>query len=141
MNRLILTSEMSAEQLREELGFLVQFFRLRGHTECSVLFGYAWGIEYYREQEWYDITLPLCRLEDEVRRLEAEGLGYIGHDDLMVAFPPVDAEFRFCHDADIHLEFDESSEVIESFHERWALRGYAPKKWIKGNDGKWLEWS
>jgi hypothetical protein len=52
--------------------------------------------------------------------------GELGQDDLFLKFPTLNLEFHFCNDSDIHIYFDEGSEVVEVFYSRWKLRGFSP---------------
>ena len=50
MLREIVTSPIERKQLHEELDFMVQYFLEKGVTTCTVLFGFAWGNDYYPRQ-------------------------------------------------------------------------------------------
>ena len=133
--REILTYPIEAAEIREELLFVLEYFRARGHSSCEVLFGWAWGNDYYPTDEWAYRTCDLGSVLPEVERAEQAGWGKLGQDDLYLKFPTLDLEFRFCNDSDLHISFDQASDVVESFYSRWKARGFSPAEWAKRSDG------
>ncbi len=125
----ILTFELNKEQLNEELMFMVEYFTKKGIESCTVLFGFAWGIEYYPGNEWQNEEIKLNQLISKVREVEATGIGTLGRDDLFVKVSEV--EFRFCNDTDVHISFSKTNEDIEFYYSRWKQLGYQPAEWLK----------
>lgn len=120
---------MTKEQLWEELRNFVAFFTSRDVEECLVLFGFAWGIEYYPDKDWEAETILLKELESRILQLEKRGLGEFGYNDVFVELDEI--EFRFCNDTDIHIGFDSHQPFIEDFYSRWETLNYYPAEWIK----------
>ena|SRR5688572_30839864 len=133
INREILTHPLSKQQIHEELRHFVEFFSAKGVTTCRVLFGFAWGNEYYPSNEWSDEEIELTNLIKKVEEVEASGLGAVGSDDLFVKVPSM--EFQFCHESDIHISFTEHHPDTESFLQRWKTQGFKPAEWIKNEGG------
>lgn len=129
--REVLTYPLELTHVREELRFVLEYFRGLGCKSCELLFGFAWGNEYYPSDEWPYATWELGAVLGEVERVERAGWGELGQDDLFLKFPTLNLEFRFCNDADIHICFDEGGGVVETFYSRWKLRGFSPAEWIK----------
>lgn len=136
MSREIITNPITPAQMHEELAFFIQFFMQLGREQCEVIFGFAWGNEYYPGREWSVITIPLVGLAEELRRVEAAELGRLGDDDLFVSVPPLPLEFHFCHESDLHITFSEPGEITEHFYQRWKSRGFAPAEWTRTAAGK-----
>lgn len=132
MLREIVTYPLERKQLQEELDFMVQYFRKKGVTTCTVLFGCAWGNEYYPGNDWVDEETPLEKLVEKVRAIEESGMGALGKDDLVVKV--ADLEFRFCNDSDIHIRFTAPDNESESFYLRWKKLGYQPAEWVKNKE-------
>jgi hypothetical protein len=132
MLREIVTSPIERKQLHEELDFMVQYFLEKGVTTCTVLFGFAWGNDYYPGNEWFDEEIPLEKLVEKVREIEESGIGALGKDHLCVNVS--DLEFQFCNDSDIHIRFTESNNDSESFYLRWKQLGYQPAEWVKNKE-------
>ena len=136
MKKEILTYPLSKEQIDKELAFFAQYFIESGHKEFEILFGYAWGNEYYDTNEWNYETIEIEQLVNKVTSLEAKGFGVLGCDDLFIKIPGQSFDFRFCNDSDIHISFKESNSIIEDFYNRWKALGYSPAEWAEGENNK-----
>ncbi|WP_414675965.1 hypothetical protein [Limnobacter sp.] len=126
--REILTYPLSKEQFWEEFRHFVAYFLNRGISECSVLFGFDWGNEYYPGEDWIPETIKLEELEAKILELESRGLGEFGYNDIFIELAQV--EFRFCNDTDIHIGFDRHQPLIKEFYSRWEALGYCPAEWL-----------
>ncbi len=136
MKREILTFPIERIQIQEELKFFVEYFTKKGLLYCQVLVGSAWGMDYHTTPNWnYDNSI-LSELLDKVKYLEDKDYGRLGSDDLFLKFENLQIEFLFCNDSDIHIKFTETSEIIESFYERWKSLGYSPAEWGHDEKGK-----
>lgn len=129
MEREILTYPIEKDQVHDELVFFVEYFSGKGFEDCEILFGFAWGIEYYPGKDWPYEKIKLSNLIEKVDEVEASGIGSLGYDDLFIKI--ADLEFRFCNDTDIHIYFEKSNEDIEFYYTRWKQLGYQPAEWIK----------
>ncbi len=132
MEREILTYPLTKEQVRDELMFCSEYFSKQGAKLCEVLFGFAWGNQYYPSAEWPYEKIKLSELPDKVRTVENSGIGSLGTDDLFVKIRGL--QFRFCNDSDIHIYFTEPCEDIEYFYSRWKQLGYQPAEWLKNQE-------
>ncbi len=132
MEREILTYPISAEQMNDELSFMVEYFSNKGIEKCSILFGFAWGNEYYPTSEWVDEEIELRKLVPKVKEVEASGIGEVGRDDLFIELSGL--QFRFCNDSDVHIYFLEHNDDIEYFYSRWKKLGYQPAEWLKNQE-------
>ena len=132
MEREILTYPISTEQMNEELSFMVEYFSNKVIDKCSVLFGFAWGNNYYPGNEWFDEEIELRNLIQKVNDVEASGIGAIGRDDLFIKISGL--EFRFCNDSDVHIYFSKHNDDIEFYYARWKQLGYQPAEWLKNQE-------
>jgi hypothetical protein len=69
MQREVLTYPLSEVQLREELRHFVEFYFAKGIASCDVLFGFAWGNEYYPTKDWIEEQVPLSDLIAKVNQV------------------------------------------------------------------------
>ncbi len=129
MEREILTYPITCKQLNDELSFVIEYFSKKGIEKCNILFGFAWGNEYYPGKEWPEEEIELIDLIQKVKDIEASGIGVLGKDDLFVKL--LGLEFRFCNDSDVHIYFYEHTEDIEFYYTRWKGLGYRPAEWLK----------
>lgn len=133
MERELLTYPLANAELRAELVFTLEHLRECGFSECKVLFGYAWGMEYYQDDQWVAEALPLGSVLAKIAEVEARGIGRLGADDLFLEFPSF--SFLFCNDSDVHLRFSEDAPLVEFFFSRWERLGYKPAEWLSGEGG------
>jgi hypothetical protein len=129
MKREICTCPLMKEFLQKELDYIVWYFTEKGIITCHILFGFAWGMNYYPGSEWLSENIALEELKNLVAKVENTGIGQLGQDDLFIQFPNL--EFKFCNDSDVHIYFEEHSPDIEFFYSRWKELGYQPLEWIK----------
>lgn len=129
VKREITTYPLTREQVQDELSFLVEYFTGKGIETCSVLFGFAWGNEYYPGKEWQAEDVRLEDLISKVSDVEASGIGILGGDDLRVDMPGL--EFLFCHESDIHIRFSDPNDDIEFYYAHWKQLGYKPAEYLK----------
>jgi len=125
----ICTSQLIKELLQKELSHIVWYFTEKGTVVCHILFGFAWGMDYYADNEWISEPIALDDLINKIAKVENSGIGHLGQDDLFVKVSNL--EFRFCNDSDIHIYFKEHSPDIEYFYSRWRELGYQPSERIK----------
>ncbi len=133
MSRELFSYPPTDAQLRDELAFIVQHLRELGFESCEVLFGFAWGHEYYPGSHWEAETILLDSLLSKVEEVEGRGLGSVGEDDLWLKVP--DFEFLFDHHACIYLMFEEDAVLVNFFFARWESLGFPHAEWRKGEDG------
>ena len=127
--REIVTHEIPKAAMWEELTHLASRLAELGQEQCDVLFGFAWGNDYYPTSKWNDVRLAVADLIKEVQRVEAAKYGKLGDDDLIVRISALGLEFKFCNDSDIHISFAEPSDITASFYSRWMRLGYGPAEY------------
>ena len=120
----LITCPLSAPQLAEELTWLVEIFSRRGIESCDVLFGYAWGNEYYLTAQWEYECVAIDQVAVAVSAVEIRGLGRLGQDDLWLRVADPQVEYRFCNDSDLHLAFSEANWLVDLTRARWQQKGY-----------------
>ena len=127
MSSEIVTGQIGEPLLRAELEFVLRYLAESQHENCDVLFGYAWGNDYYPTSRWDYVAMPVANVMEEVVRVESLGMGRLGENDLFIRLPRLPIEFRFCHESDLHLEFEETNEILRAMSIRWEALGYMPK--------------
>jgi hypothetical protein len=112
--------------LRSELRFMIEYFLELGQTQCELVFGWHWGLNYPPGDPWGTNLCPLSDVEAEVQKPELAGLGKLGHDDVQILFPEIHLDFQFCHHCGIHLTFATEDQVSRDFCKRWSDAGLDP---------------
>lgn len=118
----IVTIVLARDALWQELNFLIGHFRDKEILKCEVLFGYSWGIYYYDGQPWKEEEIDLLSLIELIHKTERSGIGTFGESDLIISLPGI--KFNFCHEGDIHIEFENGSSDALVFLDRWKNSGY-----------------
>lgn len=129
MKREVVTRILAKPEAERELEYLVEYYTEKGEQNCKVLFGFAWGNDYYPGKEWPEEEISITELPRKVKSVEETGIGNIGGDDLFVYVGGL--EFLFCHESDIHIIFSSHVPEIEHFFSRWVTQGFEPSEWIK----------
>lgn len=129
MSREILTHPLPRAVIRDELGALLNKLKDVGQRDLHVRFGFAWAEQF--RAGWDEIVLPSTQLLPEIGRLEGTGAGRLGSDDLFIRVAALGLEFQFCNDSDIHLRFDQPTDLTESFFASWQAQGFKPAEWLK----------
>jgi hypothetical protein len=122
----IITRSLDVSDMWRELSFVSKHLQQLGEDRCFVIFGFAWGSEYYDGGLWKEVEIPIIKLAEEVGRVQQAGLGSLGSDDLFIRVPQLEIEFHFCNDSDIHLSYEQPSELSEFFYENWKSKGFSP---------------
>lgn len=117
------TLYLSPQQVREELQALLDAARAIGIERCTVVFGFAWGNDYYPGNRWTPVELSLGDLRREVTHAESLGWGPLTDNDLTLEFPPHVDQFLFCHENDIHVHTTRKGPLFEAMNERWIKLG------------------
>ncbi|MCQ4145398.1 hypothetical protein [Vogesella sp. AC12] len=118
----IVTIVLARDALWQELNFLIGYFSEKGMLKCEVLFGYSWGIYYYDDQPWKEEEIDLLSLSNLIHKMEQNGLGTFGGSDMIIFLPGI--KFNFCHESDIHIEFENGNFDAPVFLDRWKSSGY-----------------
>lgn len=134
MKRTIFAGFFNREQMLEELNYITKYLATRGYEYCEILFGAGWGALYYPNDWLYEkVTFP--EMFEKINTLEEE-LGSIGEDDFYIKIIDSTIEFLLCHEEDIHLSFDESSDITEHFYNHWKELGYSSEEWEVDENNK-----
>ncbi len=120
----ITTYPLTNQQIRQELEFLIQYFLKRGFVDCKILFGYAWGLEYYQD-DWVYETIALADILTKINQVEQLKIGSLGYDNFYIQIAGL--EFNFCDESDIHLKYCEFNDDVEFVYQRWKSLNYQPQ--------------
>lgn len=113
---IVYTRQLSREECKSSLDEIIDI--LRGHQvlQIEMMFGFAWGNEY---KEWTPFMVPIDEITLEIDKAGQSGTGDFYNDDTFVTLDEQKCEILFCHEYDIHLEFDEINKVVKDIIESW----------------------
>lgn len=119
------TCILTLEKLWLEIFHIVDYFKSKDVRSCQILFGWAWGMEYYSELEWQEEEILLNDLVKKIHTVEKMNIGQFTKDDVFIKIG--DLSFNFCHESDIHLVFDVENDITKHFFDRWKSLGFEPR--------------
>ena len=115
---LVLTGELTREQMLEELRYTASEFQRVGVLMCNVEFGFAWQLA---DHEKVTSVAP-ADVEALIQDLERVNAGVLGEDDVRLRVDGI--EVLFCHDSDVHVfHDDERLSLVLGWTNRWVALG------------------
>lgn len=132
------TSILELDVLWKQLRSFLSILKNNGIREVDILFGSAWGNFIYPGVNWEYIRLPVEQVESRIIEEEEKENGKFGSDDLFLTHPDISFEIQFCHEADIHLWYEEITPLLEEVVSAWEISNLNPRQFIKQNN-KWLK--
>jgi hypothetical protein len=87
--------------------------------QIEMMFGFAWGNEY---KGWTPFIVSADEIAIEIDKAEQSGTGSFYNDDTFFYLGELNCEILFCHEYDIHLEFDKPNEVVNDIIKGWRTR-------------------
>lgn len=107
---------------------MIEYFLKLGQTQCELVFGWHWGLNYPPGNPWGTNLYPLSDVEIQIQKPELAGLGKLGDDDVQILFPALHLDFEFCHHCGIHLIYEKEDQVSRDFYQRWLDAELGPIK-------------
>jgi hypothetical protein len=115
----VYTKQLSREQCKNCLDEIIDILQINQVPEIKMLFGFAWGNDY---KDWTSFLVSTDEITIEIDRAEKSGTGNFFNDDTFFYLPEFDCEILFCHEYDIHLEFNQSNMVVNAIIEAWKRK-------------------
>jgi hypothetical protein len=115
----VYTKQLSREDCKTCLAEIIGILRANKVLEIEMLFGFAWGNDY---KDWTPFIVSTTDIMIELDKAEKSGAGSFFNDDTFFCMPAWDCEVLFCHEYDIHLEFDRSNVIVAAIIEAWKSK-------------------
>lgn len=87
--------------------------------EIEMMFGWAWGNEY---KDWTPFMVSTNDIATEIDKAEQSGAGNFYNDDTFFYLKEWHCQILFCHEFDIHLDFDENNNLVDDIIGRWKKK-------------------
>ena len=123
MHHELVSDPLGAEDLWADLTTNIELLKAAGHTDALVLFGFAWGRHFYKDQ-WHDLPMALDVLTQRVAEAEAKKWGRLGDDNLYITIEALSIRLHYSHESDIHLSHGDENPVVASIRQRWLSLGW-----------------
>lgn len=113
---IVYTKRLSREDYEACLYEIINILKANKIREVEMLFGFAWGNDY---KNWTPFIVATDDILIEIDKAEKSGAGDFFNDDTFFTLPNLGCEILFCHEYDIHLEFDQSNVVVNAITVAW----------------------
>jgi hypothetical protein len=105
----IFTRQLDLIEYENCLYEILDFFKDNKVIEVEIMFGWTWGNEY---KNWTPFTIAIEGVVDEIDKANKSGSGSFYDDDMVFYLNNIGIEILFCHEHDIHLNYNEANELI-----------------------------
>ncbi|GAB4093023.1 hypothetical protein GCM10028786_19500 [Flaviaesturariibacter terrae] len=117
----IRTPILTFDQRLPELTFIIELLRSYNIKTVDLLFGWPWGNEY---GGWTPFQIGLDEILTKISEAEASGAGTFKEDDLSIIADKPQIELLFCHEYDLHLDFNDENTIVAAILDHWRTCGY-----------------
>jgi hypothetical protein len=129
MNREMVTDPLGVEDLWADLRINLKHLQELGVQRVLMLFGFSWGkFIYGKDQPWHDMPVPLDAVETMLTEAHQKGYGALGHDNVYITIPAMDARLQYSHEIDIHLSFETRNAFVTAVLDRWTANQWFTEK-------------
>ena len=118
------------EKYIENLKVILKILTKNNYNEINLLFGFAWGNKY---KDWTPFKVLTKEIESEISLAEIKQVGKFGNDDLFIIIQELQTEIMFCHEMDIHLEFNSENKITNEIINYWNLNNLIKIKKTKNS--------
>ena len=117
------------ERVNEVIGFLLK----NKITTVDILFACMW------DDGWEPFTANVPDIMDHIRRHEQKTGSRFGENDVYINLPRLETQIVFCHEADLHIEFNNSNPLVRDILAGWEIGGLLHCTQINGKNVEWNE--
>ncbi|MES2704417.1 MAG: hypothetical protein V4649_17385 [Bacteroidota bacterium] len=112
MKYIVFTPMMEEDEFLAECRLIVDVLLTHEVNEVEMFFGTSWG-------DWQPFSTVAAKIWDNIRMQETtSGSSFPGHD-VYITVLDRNIEFVFCHECDVHIEFDEADDIVRETVSRW----------------------
>jgi hypothetical protein len=98
---------------------LIDIFKKNEIKDVEILFGWAWGNEY---KVWTPFNVEIDNILDEIYKAEKTGYGNFYKDDIFITLNEFQAGIRFCHEHDIHINYNSECDIVLDIVSAWEKK-------------------
>ena len=106
---------MDLKEFLKEVDFIVDVLKNNGVIEVEMLYGWSWG-------SWETFYCDITEVKNEIKKQETLTGGFFGENDVHVRVDALETEITFCHECDIHIEFNTINRVVTEILHHWNTR-------------------
>ncbi len=113
---IVFTPMMKEENFFMEVDYVINVLRSNGVHDIEMFYGWSWG-------EWETFHSAVDEIKSEIRKQEEITGGRFGENDVYITIDSLETQIIFCHEADIHIEFNKVNGVVADILNSWKLKG------------------
>ena len=121
----IFTRQLSIAEYKSCSDEIMAILRNNKVFDVEVMFGWAWGNEY---KDWTPFTVSLENVLTEIDKAQKTGNGSFYENDTFLLLSDRDTEILFCHEHDIHLNYNETNKIVSDVLNAWEAEGIVHEK-------------
>lgn len=112
----VFSKVFSLKDYKARFDEIIHILEKHSCKEVEILFGVAWGNTY---KDWTPFTVPLHQVAHEIELAEQSGEGWFGDEDFYIIIHEPEMVVLFCHEADIHLRYNEENSITTEILASW----------------------
>lgn len=109
------TPMMDLQPFFNEVGTIVEVLNKHQVTVIEMFFGWSWG-------EWEIFDTNINELYNEIKKQEDRTGKAFGENDVYIQINDYDMEILFCHEADIHIDFNKYNPIVSEILNVWKAK-------------------
>ena len=117
----IRTGLLNIEQLKTELETVIARFNSKNVQQVTVMYGFDCELD--QAELYKEITIDVSDINAFIKCSESEGIYKFGDNDFYISVKPLDMEFLFCHESDVHFTSSDN-EIFAQIKQEWQNEGY-----------------
>lgn len=120
-NMKIQTGLLNIDQLKTELEIVIDRFKSKNVQQVTVMYGFDCELD--QDELYKEITIDVNDINTFIKRSENEGIYKFGDNDFYIMAKPIDMEFLFCHESDVHFTSSDNG-IFAQIEQEWEHEGY-----------------
>jgi len=113
---IVYTPMMDIEEFLTEVDLVISVLKDNKVSDIEMYFGFSWG-------SWESFYSNVLEIKSEIKKQEQITGDSFGENDVYVVINELETEIVFCHEADIHIEFNRVNKVVSDILNNWNDRG------------------
>ena len=111
-----MTEVLNNEDINEIFNGVLKELKEKFNQKYQIQYGFAWGNWIY-EKDWKYLIKTPDEILSEVKMYLDKKDGKIGSDDFYIKTIDENLEITFCHESDVHIEYDIKNDLVQAIEE------------------------
>ncbi len=107
---------MKPEPFLHEVEIVIDFLKKHNVGQLEMFYGWSWG-------DWETFNSTANEIMSEIEKQEQRSKKKFGGNDVYIVIPKLDTQILFCHEEDIHIEFNQINGFVSDIVNTWKSKG------------------